>query len=202
MENKRFDELNVGDNLYIINADTFDYSVCKIAEISDYCDFNNKNVAFNVFTTENGARFYVNKDSVDKDWNVENGNVNIVSGDVNVLLEYVNAGIARLNNIVKRLSEYQEVKKEEYEVWNCDVMTTYNSHSPELVAKINKAFKDPSCLEHLATILYALAQRYDIEVVDKLGIAITSKQMAFDNANFILMNVCDDNDLQIILKYL
>ena len=199
---KRFDDLKVGDNLFIINADTFDYSVCKIAEITDYCDFNNKNVAFNVFITENGREIYVSKDAVDKDWNVENGNVKIVSGDVNVLLEYVNAGITRLNNIVKKLSEYQEVKKEEYAVWDCDIMSIYNSHSPKLVEKINKAFKTPSCLEHLATILYALAQRYEIEVVNKLGIAMTSKKMAFDNAEQILMQVCDDNDLQIILKYL
>ena len=199
---KTFNELKKGDRLFIINADTFDYSVCKIAEISDYCDFQNPNAVFTIFTTDKGVEFYVNKDAVDKDWNVENGEVKIVSGDVNVLLEYVNAGITRLNNIVKKLSEYQEVKKEEYEVWDCDIMSIYNSHSPELVAKINKAFKDPSCLEHLATILYALAQRYEIEVVAKLGIAMTSKKMAFDNAEQILMQVCDDNDLQIILKYL
>lgn len=80
-----------------------------------------------------------------------------------------------------------------------DIMDTTQAHNPELVKKINRLWIVGSQQDWMS-ILFAIALRGHKELVDK-GIRVLFPQDAYDLADRILMNVCDDRDLQMIIDY-
>ena len=81
------------------------------------------------------------------------------------------------------------------------VMDTTNAHDADLVKKINFIFNDEHCEESRKMILFALAQRDKDEVKEKLDITINSTSDIDKYERELLMNVCDDNDLGIIINF-
>ena len=81
------------------------------------------------------------------------------------------------------------------------VMDTTNAHDADLVKKINFIFNDEHCEESRRMILFALAQRDKDEVKAKLDITINSARDIDKYERELLMNVCDDNDLGIIINF-
>ena len=79
-----------------------------------------------------------------------------------------------------------------------EIMDTTNAHSPILVEKINRAWVMGNKSDWMH-ILHAIALRDSKELMDK-GIKVLFPSDAYDNADLILMRVCDDNDLEVILK--
>lgn len=91
-----------------------------------------------------------------------------------------------------------EMKRSKY----CDIMDTYNSHNPELVRKINDAWKSVKYHNMFGDILFALGCRDKQEIMDKFDVVIYSNETAMDNAHEIMEGVCDDLDLECILKFI
>lgn len=81
------------------------------------------------------------------------------------------------------------------------VMSTNNGHNRELVRKINYLFNDESMIDNFALILETLAQRDALEIKEKLDIEIECCDDAIDNASELLMQICDDNDLEVIINF-
>ena len=81
-----------------------------------------------------------------------------------------------------------------------DIMDTTQSHSPMLVDKINRAWVMGNKSDWMY-ILHAIALRDAQELEDK-GIKVLFPNDAYDYADLILMRVCDNNDLEVILKFL
>lgn len=84
----------------------------------------------------------------------------------------------------------------------CDIMDTYNGHNPELVRRINDAWKSPKYNDRFGDILFALGSRDKQEIQDKFDIVIDCNETAMDNAHEIMEGVCDDLDLQTILSFI
>jgi hypothetical protein len=66
---------------------------------------------------------------------------------------------------------------------------------------VNYIFNDDAVANSRMLILFALAQRDAQEILEKLEVEINCAETAMTNARQILMNVCDDNDLEIIISF-
>ena len=85
----------------------------------------------------------------------------------------------------------------------CDIMDTYNAHNPELVRKINAAWKDDKYHNLFSEILLALLIRDHEEYIDKYcEIDDYSGDWAMAHAHELMEGVCDDIDLQTILLFI
>ena len=85
----------------------------------------------------------------------------------------------------------------------CDIMDTYNAHNPELVRKINAAWKKEVYHKLFGTILLALLYRDNMEYEQKFGeILDYSEEYAMEHAHEIMEGVCDDLDLETILSFI
>jgi hypothetical protein len=85
----------------------------------------------------------------------------------------------------------------------CDIMDTYNAHNPELVRKINDAWKKEGYHKLFGTILLALLYRDNMEYEQKFGeILDYSEEYAMEHAHEIMEGVCDDLDLETILSFI
>ena len=80
------------------------------------------------------------------------------------------------------------------------IIDTYNGHNKKLVDAINNAFFDEKY--DFADILFAIARRDREEIYKKTSIDIQSKDDAMTYAHDILENICDDNDLSLILSFI
>jgi hypothetical protein len=80
------------------------------------------------------------------------------------------------------------------------IIDTYNGHNKKLVDAINNAFFDEKY--DFADILFAIARRDREEIYKKTSIDIQSKDDAMTYAHDILENICDDNDLILILNFI
>ena len=83
-----------------------------------------------------------------------------------------------------------------------DIMDTYNGHNPELVCKINSAWKDAKYHYSFGDILYALACRDMDEWEEKYNDIIHDSEDAMAHAHEIMEGVCDDLDLETILSFI
>lgn len=83
-----------------------------------------------------------------------------------------------------------------------DIIDMYNGHRPELVRKINAAWKDAKYHDRFGDILFALGSRDKQEIQDKFDIVIDCNEAAMDNAHEIMEGVCDDWDLGTILSFI
>lgn len=86
--------------------------------------------------------------------------------------------------------------------FRCEIIDTYNSHNPELVRKINDAWKSEEYHDRFGDILFALGSRDKQEIQEKFDIVIDSNETAMDNAHEIMEGVCDDWDLETILSFI
>jgi hypothetical protein len=92
-----------------------------------------------------------------------------------------------------------EMKRSKY----CDIIDTYNAHDEELVRKINAAWKKEAYHRLFGTILLALLYRDNMEYEEKFGeIMDYSEEYAMNHAHEIMEGVCDDLDLEMILKFI
>ncbi len=103
----------------------------------------------------------------------------------------------------------KDIKKEYLEVilkWlntRGDIMDTYNSHNPELVRKINAAWRDDKYHDKFEGILHALLERDYEEYCDKFEVPeVTTSDYAMNHAHEIMEGVCDDWDLETILSFI
>ena len=85
----------------------------------------------------------------------------------------------------------------------CDIMDTYNAHNPELVRKINAAWRDDKYHDKFEGILHALLERDYEEYCDKFEVPeVTTSDYAMNHAHEIMEGVCDDQDLETILLFI
>lgn len=92
-----------------------------------------------------------------------------------------------------------EIKRSKYS----DIIDTYNGHNPELVRKINAAWRDPKYHNTFSEILLALLVRDHEEYIDKYcEIEDYSGDWAMEHAHEIMEGVCDDWDLETILSFI
>lgn len=82
-----------------------------------------------------------------------------------------------------------------------EFLSPTNGHDYELVRKVNNIINDPACVESFKLILCSLAIRDAEEVLEKVGITINDTEMAWKHAEELLTNVCDNNDLEIIINF-
>ena len=83
-----------------------------------------------------------------------------------------------------------------------DIMDTHNGHNPELVRKINAAWKKKVYHDRFVDILFAIGCRDKEEILEKFDIIIDCDETAMDNAHEIMEGVCDDWDLETILGFI
>lgn len=81
-----------------------------------------------------------------------------------------------------------------------DIMDTTNSHNPDLVKKINTLWIAGN-KGLWKNILWAIALRDKKEMEDKC-IIVRTIEGAYDAAGLILMQICDDADLEMIINYI
>lgn len=79
------------------------------------------------------------------------------------------------------------------------IMDTTNGHSKKYVELINEVWEKGN-KGMWKQILFAIAYRDKAEMQDK-GIIVETLEDAYDNADLILMRVCDNEDLEMILHY-
>lgn len=91
-----------------------------------------------------------------------------------------------------------EMKRNKY----YDIMDTYNGHNPELVRKINAAWKNKKYHDSFGDILYALACRDMDEWEEKHNDIIHDSEDGMKHAHEIMEGVCDDQDLETILSFI
>ena len=103
----------------------------------------------------------------------------------------------------------KDIKKDYLEVilkWlttRVDIMDTYNAHNPELVRKINDAWKKKNYHERFGAILLALLYRDKEEFENRFDCDVElTEEFAYTNANQIMEGVCDDWDLETILSFI
>ena len=82
-----------------------------------------------------------------------------------------------------------------------NVMNALNGHTQRIVNEINGLFNDKRYERLRSAILYALAVRYKDEIKKKSDIIINFIPDAVTNQEFLLMNVFDDDDLEIMLNF-
>jgi len=84
-----------------------------------------------------------------------------------------------------------------------DIMDTYNSHNPELVRKINAAWKSDKYRTRFMHILIAIAFRDSEEYIEKFDESPEDDgEWAINHAHEIMEGVCDDWDLETILSFI
>ena len=85
-----------------------------------------------------------------------------------------------------------------------DVMDTHNGHNKFLVEKINKAWHTHDSRFEFYVIILALTLKYEEEYRDKIGCSIPKSvnEVDYGVAHNLLENVCDDEDLETVLKFL
>lgn len=105
--------------------------------------------------------------------------------------------------------EEKDIKKEYLEAIlshiesTCDIIDTCNGHDPELVRKINDAWRDDRYHDNFEGILHALLERDYEEYCDKFEVPeVTTSDYAMNHAHEIMEGVCDDLDLQTILSFI
>lgn len=103
----------------------------------------------------------------------------------------------------------EDIKKEYLEVilkWlttRSNIIDTYNAHNPELVRKINAAWRDDKYHDKFEGILHALLERDYEEYCDKFEVPeVTTSDYAMNHAHEIMEGVCDDQDLETILSFI
>lgn len=139
------------------------------------CDVSFENGQLNVLVAINGTRLG------DETGNEE---INLVEKDLTP---------ANLDAIIKFFEE---------EVYS-DIMDTYNAHNPELVRKINAAWKNKKYHDKFEGILHALLERDYEEYCDKFEVPeATTSDYAMSHAYEIIEGVCDDWDLETILSFI
>ena len=129
----------------------------------------------------------------------DSGNLVIYGGDIDA---NICDGITLTEKEIKPsyLTSIIECMKTKYR----DIMDTYNGHNPELVRKINVAWKDEKYHEMFGVILLAITNR-DMDMdseKDVFGESIVDIDDAMNHANEIMEGVCDDQDLQTILSFI
>lgn len=85
--------------------------------------------------------------------------------------------------------------------WYTKIMNPYNGHNVNLVNKICEAWDNEKHYPFFKQILFAFASRDAEEIWEKLGIKIKSEDEAMDYAHEIMEHICDDLDLECILKF-
>lgn len=84
-----------------------------------------------------------------------------------------------------------------------DIIDTYNGHNPELVRKINAAWRDDKYHNMFSEILIALSSRDHTEFEEKFSCSVeTDGTWAMSHAHEIMEGVCDDWDLETILSFI
>lgn len=83
-----------------------------------------------------------------------------------------------------------------------DIMSYHNGHNSVLVDKLNELWLDKKNHNNFEIIFYALYTKYQEECDDK-GIRIVNRHNKFyeDFVWDFLTNVCDDCDLETIIKF-
>jgi len=127
----------------------------------------------------------------------DKGNLVIYGGDINA---DVCDGITLTEKEIKPeyLTSIIECMKPKY----TDIMNTYNGHNPELVRKINDAWKNEKYHDSFGDILYAIACRDMDEWKEKYDDIIHDSEDAMYHADEIMEGVCDDLDLKTILNFI
>ena len=139
------------------------------------CDVSFENGQLNVLVSINGTRL---GDETGED------DINLTEKDLTP---------ANLDAIIKFFEE---------EVYS-DIMDTYNAHNPELVRKINAAWRDNKYHDKFEGILHALLERDYDEYCDKFETPdVTTSDYAMSHAHEIMEGVCDDWDLETILSFI
>lgn len=82
------------------------------------------------------------------------------------------------------------------------IINPYNGHNRKLVDKICDAWDNPEYHNKFGYILYAIGCRDKVEINDKLDVVIGDVETAMDNAHAIMENICDDEDLKMILSFI
>lgn len=84
-----------------------------------------------------------------------------------------------------------------------DIMDDRNAHNPELVRKINAAWRSKKYHDCFGTILLALLTRDKKEFEDRFDCDVElTEEFAYINAHQIMEGVCDDWDLETILSFI
>lgn len=127
----------------------------------------------------------------------DKGNLVIYGGDIDA---DVCDGITLTEKEIKPeyLTSIIECMKPKY----TDIMDTYNAHNPELVRKVNAAWKNEKYHDSFGDILYALTCRDMAEWEEKYNDIIHDSEDAMEHAHEIMEGVCDDQDLKTILSFI
>ena len=85
-----------------------------------------------------------------------------------------------------------------------DIMDTSNGHNPELVRKINDAWKVVENQHAFQHILYAILMTHQDEYEERIGDIPEDADLdyAWEHAHEIMQSVCDDRDLDTILSFI
>lgn len=78
-------------------------------------------------------------------------------------------------------------------------MNKYNGHNKELVVKINTACNDEHMIKNVIVALRAICELCEDECSERLGFVPFHEKDIREYLGDILMNICDDTDLEIIL---
>lgn len=80
-------------------------------------------------------------------------------------------------------------------------MNTNNAHKKELVEKINDVCNDENYLPIVVIAVRAICETCKAECMENFGFAPYYEDDIMRNLSDILMCLCDDTDLEIILKF-
>lgn len=80
-------------------------------------------------------------------------------------------------------------------------MNTYNAHNKELVEKINEVCNDEDYLPIVVIAVRAICETCKYECIEKFGFTPYYAEDIMGILSDILMDLCDDTDLEIILKF-
>lgn len=81
------------------------------------------------------------------------------------------------------------------------IMDYNNGHNKELVKEIERIFNDKILFWFGLMIVEALCKKYVSEVYDKIGIPYPTTSEVAKHLWEILTEVCDDEDLEVIIKF-
>ena len=93
-------------------------------------------------------------------------------------------------------------KKRDADGYYVGIINPYNGHNRDLVDKICDAWDNPKYHDLFGIILFAIACRDQEEICEKLGTTILRGSVAMEYAHEIMENICDDLDLECILKFI
>lgn len=163
-------------------------NMCK--SVDEYDKNNNESVTFTIDSTDlEFDLISIKRDSV--------GNLTLFGRD----FDNIEDCIELTEKDIKKeyLAEILKWMKPKYS----DIMDTYNAHNPELVRKINSAWRDDKYHNSFSEILLALLYRDHEEYIEKYGeVEDYSVDYAMAHAHEIMEGVCDDLDLETILSFI